>query len=490
MVEEEKGMTGFAVPSRKPEWQETTEADVESSSTPQFKLAGTEPAVVAGVREVDSQVFSVHSYQPVVWEETVAATAVVEPEFNAEFDRIETEHMNRLQEIIGAGQPERPQGRRGGTARRQPRRVIEQRIRQRAVDYYWWRLEHGGTLDDCARDLNLLPRTLRQWKYDSAPDRIDIVPRGRPQARSQPRQRNEVIDFLKQEGPSVGVPTLREHFPGMARAELEDLLRRFRRVLHVRYHDTVRVLHWQVPGRVWAMDFAEPSELGADWSLPPIEGKYPYLVAVRDLASGFQLSWMPLMDPRAETAIEVLRMLFALHGAPLILKMDNGAAFIAEGMKSFLEDAGVIPLYSPPYWPRYNGSIEAGIGSLKWRTDQQATRAGHPGIWTSDDVEAARQQANSAYWKGLALPTPADAWAGRTNISRQEWLRFQLEVERQRLEARIEEKIGWEEKLDHRGASALDRKALQRALGEHGYLLFTRRRIPLRIRGEKVTEIV
>jgi hypothetical protein len=95
MVEEAKGMTGLAVPSRRPKWQETTEADVESSSTPRFELAGTEPAVVVGVGEVDRQVFSVQSDQPVVWEETVAATAVVEPEINAEFDRIETEHMNR-----------------------------------------------------------------------------------------------------------------------------------------------------------------------------------------------------------------------------------------------------------------------------------------------------------------------------------------------------------------------------------------------------------
>jgi hypothetical protein len=39
-----------------------------------------------------------------------------------------------------------------------------------------------------------------------------------------------VLDFLREHGPTVGVPTLRDCFPGMARAELADLLKRYRRV--------------------------------------------------------------------------------------------------------------------------------------------------------------------------------------------------------------------------------------------------------------------
>jgi hypothetical protein len=38
------------------------------------------------------------------------------------------------------------------------------------------------------------------------------------------------------------------------------------------------VLHWTVPGSVWAMDFAEPPA--------PVDGVYDYLFSVRDLASG------------------------------------------------------------------------------------------------------------------------------------------------------------------------------------------------------------
>jgi hypothetical protein len=44
----------------------------------------------------------------------------------------------------------------------------------------------------------------------------------------------------------------------------------------------------QTPGRVWAADFTEPSWYGTAQSLPPIAGLYPYVLAVRDLASGCQ----------------------------------------------------------------------------------------------------------------------------------------------------------------------------------------------------------
>jgi hypothetical protein len=63
---------------------------------------------------------------------------------------------------------------------------------------------------------------------------------------------------------------------------------------------------------------------------------------------------------------------------------------------------------------------------------------------------------------------------------------FALTVDRQRFQARDELGIAQEESLDHWRHSAVDRQALERALVEHGYLLFTRRRLPLTIRPGKV----
>jgi hypothetical protein len=50
---------------------------------------------------------------------------------------------------------------------------------------------------------------------------------------------------------------------------------------------------------------------------------------VRDLASGYQLLWLPVPDESAAAAVAALGSLFREHGAPLVLKSDNGAAFLA-----------------------------------------------------------------------------------------------------------------------------------------------------------------
>src|SRR5262249_37086453 len=81
-----------------------------------------------------------------------------------------------------------------------------------------------------------------------------------------------------------------------------------------------------------------------------------------------------------------LQVLLTIHGAPLVLKLDNGAAFRSGWLKRCLRVWGVWPLYSPPGQPWYNGAIEASIGSLKKRTAWQAWRVGHEGEWSGADL--------------------------------------------------------------------------------------------------------
>jgi transposase InsO family protein len=83
-----------------------------------------------------------------------------------------------------------------------------------------------------------------------------------------------------------------------------------------------------------------------------------------------------------------------------VLKSDNGGHFGADCLRAFLADAGVEQLFSPPHFPRYNGSIEATIGSLKTRTEQHAAALGRRGIWTWPDANAARLLANNAIDRG------------------------------------------------------------------------------------------
>ena len=53
-----------------------------------------------------------------------------------------------------------------------------------------------------------------------------------------------------------------------------------------------------------------------------------------------------------ETAVAALKELFQQHGAPLVLKADNGSACIGARFRALLEEYGVTALYSPPHTPR------------------------------------------------------------------------------------------------------------------------------------------
>ena len=186
----------------------------------------------------------------------------------------------------------------------------------------------------------------------------------------------------------------------------------------------------------------------------------------------------------ADTTIEVLGMLCTIHGAPLVVKADNGSAFIADATRDFLFPFRVNLLFSPPHTPGYNGSIEAGIGSLKTRTERHATRAGHPGYWTTDDVSAAQTEANAtARPQGETGPTPNDLWQTRRPLTPEERRLFQEAVHQKR------DELGEKEDLSSKEERRMQREAIRRALVEHGILLLSRRRLPLPITHQKTANI-
>jgi len=217
-----------------------------------------------------------------------------------------------------------------------------------------------------------------------------------------------------------------------------------------------------------------------------VEGKDRYLLAVRDLASGQQLLWWPTPAINTAETLAALAFLFAAHGAPLVLKTDNGSPFCAEQTLAFLHQADVIPLFSPPRMPRYNGAVEAGIGSLKTRTDQHATHHGRAGHWTLDDLSAAQAQANTeSRPQGPTGPSPETMWTTRRPLTAEERSLFRAAVDRQRQATQVQE--GLPDNAAHQRTQ--DRPAIRRALEELGYLLYSRRRLPLPIRGQKAADI-
>jgi transposase InsO family protein len=330
--------------------------------------------------------------------------------------------------------------------------------------------ERGRHWSQVAERLHIAPRTLRRWRRQATGAVASARSPGRPLNQSSPEQRNQVIQFLEAHGPGISLAALRDAFLGMTRGELDELLKRYRRFWRRRRRRPIHVLHWTTPGAVWAIDFAEAPAA--------IDGAFPYLLAVRDLASGQQLLWQPLREASAQATADALAGLFLIHGPPLVLKSDNGSAFGAASIATLLAHFGVLPLFSPPNTPSYNGAIEAGIGSLKTRTEVHAARQGRPGAWSFDDVVAAQLEANAtARPQGPDGPTPAQAWARRVRTPGLDRERFHLAVDAYRRTERCNRGLPNEQPLDVMTGRSLDRVAIRRALVEHGVLTFSRRRI-------------
>jgi len=359
------------------------------------------------------------------------------------------------------------------------RRALERQVRLRALDVADRLTDLGYGLAEVARRLGVSVRTLRYWeaRYRQRDDAMALL--GRPPANAGPEQQHTMLAYLKAVGPGVGVPSLRAQFPTVARAELTELVQCYRALWREQHRHPVHVLHWQRPGTVWGIDFAQAPSL--------IDGIYPYLLAVRDLASGQQLLWRPVLAQSAAVVRAELVPLFLAYGAPWVLKSDNGPAFRADATKRLLARWQVFALFSPPHTPSYNGAIEAAIGSLKIQSERLAQQAGHPGVWTSALAEAARHEANTtAHPRRLHGATPAEVWHARQCPTAEERAQFRATVTQFQADA-WPEQGPLPEDLSHWQQAAIDRVALRRALLAHDLLLFRRRRIPARIERPKVT---
>jgi hypothetical protein len=132
--------------------------------------------------------------------------------------------------------------------------------------------------------------------------------------------------------------------------QVRDEVKRTRRAMK-------RRVEWKAPALIWSVDDAE---LGRDG-----RGEKVMLNNIRDLSSKYTME--PLDGPAAsgEEVAAHLESLFIQHGAPLVLKRDNGSNLNHHAVDRVLEKYFVIPLNSPPHYPPYNGGIEQGQGEMK-----------------------------------------------------------------------------------------------------------------------------
>lgn len=317
------------------------------------------------------------------------------------------------------------------------------------------------TLPEIARALKLCPATVRSWRRAWSRHRLCIKDRGRPRKVMSPQTLQYLASISDEPYSQISVAQLHRHCPDASRRALQE----WRNQLKKRQQQEQHRLEWRGVGQIWAMDFTHAPQ--------PIDAQYPYALAVRDMASGYNLLALPCEHMRDEQVTAALRPLFVQHGAPLVLKHDGG--FKGLQIQELLNAWQVTALLSPPHTPRYNGSIEAGIGALKTRTHHLAAGMGRPEYWTCDDLEAARLQGNqNPNRSGL---TPEDRWNQRNKITAEDRAGFTQLV--RQLEANIES--GWKRNMESEPTTqertSARRLAVGRALEAHGSLYVHRRRL-------------
>lgn len=348
-----------------------------------------------------------------------------------------------------------------------PQRERECQARRQSVRFVH---QHASSCRAGAKCLGVSPRTLAVWRRQAEQGELRPRVRGRPPLEPSPPQRLEVRLLLDELGPGLGLPTLQVAAPHTPRSVLAYLQAEHRRQFQQEHRLVVETLHWQRPGAVWAIDHSQPPQ--------PVDGCYGQVLAVRDLASGMQLAWTAVPDATAAEALSLLAGLVRQHGPPLVLKSDNGSAFISHAFHEALDGWRITPLFSPPRMPRYNGACEAGIGAARRRTEYLADRQGRCGEWTSDDLYAAWQWANcNHYPHGRSRGTPAQRFAERLLITDSERDTFQAAVVQ--CEQHLQRKLCTGDPSPTDPCSAtVHRRAVRQVLVELGYLDITRRSIP------------
>jgi len=349
------------------------------------------------------------------------------------------------------------------------RRELEKDIREDAVKYQEKAREAGLDRRETAGTLLLSPGTLKSWVKANPGADHEWIARGRKTHPSALEKREEVFQALKDQGRETGVVRLQGQFAIMPRREVVDL----KRLWLEANPEIIHILKWTMVGSVWGVDHANPPY--------GLQGPCEALWAVRDLASHNELVWTPVLDKTARGVRYRLEHRFEKYGAPLAVKMDNGALAEDEWLTRLFERYGVVRLLSPAYTPEYNGAIEASIRWMKVRTGHQAELRGSPEVWSREDCEAARRLSNetSRPW-GASRPTAQEAWDSRTSISPELRELFLSTLSEQRLIA-YAEIAAIENPLDRRVQAKIERQAVTCTLVVCGLLIIRRRLIPTQL---------
>lgn len=159
---------------------------------------------------------------------------------------------------------------------------------------------------------------------------------------------------------TFGTPALyRKYQWQISRRSLQAMVNSTRQDLVQQERAELTRLEWLAPNLAWAMD---DTHFGYDE-----HGCGQYLHTMQDLATTYKFEPLAGEVLTGQAIAGHLRATGLRHGFPLFLKEDNGSNQRSIEVRAVMEEFGVLPLPSPPEYPKYNGAEEHGNGEIKNR---------------------------------------------------------------------------------------------------------------------------
>lgn len=150
----------------------------------------------------------------------------------------------------------------------------------------------------------------------------------------------------REEGRDVG----RDHFRRLWREEGLRVRPRKKSKRALDRTPTPRIKPAQCPRDVWALDF----QFDSDYT-----GRAFKICNVIDEFTRQHIAWKVNRSITAKSVVELLDLAVLEHGAPRVLRMDNGPEFIAHALADWVAEQGAVQAFTPPGQPWHNGFVES-----------------------------------------------------------------------------------------------------------------------------------
>ncbi len=204
-------------------------------------------------------------------------------------DGIVVNHLKHMipSHPVAEGPPRR------GFAGQRVQREQEQVVRRHVVDFSQRLVEKGWNWNETADLLGLAPH-LRDWRLDFKLNQLRAVPLGRPILDATRTSSNSSFATLTRRARALAWPPCDPSSPRCLAANSTTSCTAIAGSGANAIDDRSRSCTGRSPAPVWAIDFHGP---------PLIDGLHPHLLAVRDLATGHILLWLPVGDVTADTVV-------------------------------------------------------------------------------------------------------------------------------------------------------------------------------------------